>query len=131
MSGEDKKVTEITLEELRQIITGQSEFVFKINDKIDMTFRELSQMEMSEIDKLITAKNIPSMSSEYVQQLGIAKLSRALKSIRVNGEEYPTIGDANKIQELIGGLGESVVTGLILAYEGEISNKFRQIEKKN
>lgn len=132
MSGEAKPVADLSFSELRQIITGQTEFVFKVNENVEMTFRELVQSEMSEIDKILSGDGgAPAMTTDYMQRMGILKLSRALKSIKVNGVEYPAITDVKKVEELLNGLGESIVSGLILAYEGEISTKFRKIEKKN
>ena len=126
-----KKATELTFAELRQVITGQTEFIFKINDNVEMTFKELTQEDMADVDNAIKAKEISTSSPQYILKYSIVKLSRALKGIRVNGSEYPAIADMAKIEELLCGLGEGTLSGLILGYEGEIANKFKQVEKKN
>jgi len=128
--SEEKKVEDLSVSELRQIINGESEFIFKINDKVEVTFRELTQTEASDVDKVLTARGIQGLNAEYIQQLGLAKLARALKSIKVNGTVYPAITDIAKVEELLNGLGESIISGLTMAYEAEVSAKFKKIEKK-
>lgn len=127
----EEEVKEMSIADLRKVIMGELEFTFKVNDKVEITFKELTQKQVIEIEKEVAAKGFQPLTPEYNQQTSIVKLAKALKSIKVNGFEYPTIKDVNEIEKLLNDLGEGVVAGLALAYDSEIANKFRQIEKKN
>lgn len=122
---------ELSPSELRRIISGEMEFSLQINKDVEVTLKELSQSELEEIDNTLEKRGILITGSPntYTNAVNVLKLSKSLISATVRGKTYP-INTQKDIEKLLKGLGEGVITGLIMNYENEISKKFSQIKKK-
>jgi hypothetical protein len=124
---------EMSLTELRQIISGNMQFTFKINDDVEIILRELSQKELIEVDKELAKRDISvdPTSSEYLKTIRVVKIAYALEGFNFKGKPIKLNKDLAKIEELLWSLGEGVIVGLFVQYEGTIAEKFQCVQKKN
>lgn len=128
---ENAEEKEISMTELRRIISGNMEFTLQVNEAVEFTMKELTQQDLEDIDNIMEKRGImiTGAPTVYYNTLNILKISRALIGATVNGKSFPT-NNPEKTEKFLKELGEGVVGGLITQYESEVSAKFSQIKKK-
>jgi len=123
--------TELNITELRRLISGNMEFTLQINKDVEFTLRELTQKDLEDIDNEMEKRGVLITGSPnvYTNTLNVLKISKALVSATVKGKTFPA-KKSEEIEDLLKGLGEGVISGLITQYENEVSKKFSQVKKK-